>query len=154
VAPQHPEWKEEDPFKSILAGDRAAMAKFTIQDFEEVVAVTHSGMTVEAFQGIVKEWLAAAEHPRYQRPYTELVYQPMLEGMAYLRQNAFKTYIVTGGGQEFVRGFAEPIYGVPPEQVIGSAGQTHFNYKSGKPTLVKLPKVMLIDDEGGKPEGI
>ena len=128
LAPTHPEWKAQEPFKTILSRDRAAMAKFTIQDIEKIVAVTHSGMTVEAFAGIVTEWIAGAKHPRFKRPYTELVYQPMLEVMQYLRENGYRTYIVTGGGQEFVRAIAEPVYGVPPEQVIGSAGQTKYGY--------------------------
>lgn len=136
LAPKHPEWKTTEPFKSILSGDREAMAKFTIQDIEKIIAVTHSGMTVEAFQAIVKDWLATAKHPRFKRPYTELVYQPMLEVMQYLRANGYKTYIVTGGGQEFVRAFAERVYGVPPEQVMGSAGKVKYEYdKDGKAIL-------------------
>jgi phosphoglycolate phosphatase-like HAD superfamily hydrolase len=154
-APQHPEWREAEPFKSILAHDREAMERFSIQDFEKVVAVTHSGMTVQQFQEIVKKWLAQAKHPRFKRPYTECVYQPMLELMQYLRANGFKTYIVTGGGQEFVRAFAWPTYGVPPEQVVGSMGKVKYEYdKEGKPELIKLPEVLLIDDKTGKPEGI
>src|SRR5215470_6214929 len=128
MAPKHPEWREKEPFKSILAHDRAAMLKFSIQDFEKVVAVTHSGMTVPQFQEIVKKWLAEAKHPRFKRPYTECVYQPMLELMQYLRNNGFQTYIVTGGGQEFVRSFAEKVYGVPPEQVVGSMGKVKYQY--------------------------
>ena len=155
LAPTHPEWKEQQPFKAILTRDREAMAKFTLQDIEKIIAVTHSGMTVEAFAGIGKEWAAGAKHPRFRRPYPELIYQPMLEVMKYLRVNGYRTYIVTGGGQEFVRAFAEATYGVPPEQVIGSAGQTKYGYgKDGKPTLIKLPKVLLIDDKEGKPEAI
>ena len=141
LAPKHPEWKEQEPFKAILSRDRAAMAKFTIQDIEKIIAVTHSGMTVEAFAEIVKEWVAAAKHPRFKRPYTELVYEPMLEVMKYLRENGYRTYIVTGGGQEFVRGLAEPVYGVPPEQVIGSAGQTKYGYgKDGDPRSSRSPR--------------
>jgi phosphoglycolate phosphatase-like HAD superfamily hydrolase len=155
MAPQHPEWREKEPFKSILAHDRAAMLKFSIQDFEKVVAVTHSGMTVEQFLDTVKKWLAEAKHPRFQRLYTECVYQPMIELMQYLRSNGFKTYIVTGGGQEFVRAFADKIYGVPPEQVVGSMGKVKYEYnKEGAPELIKLPEVLLIDDKTGKPEGI
>jgi phosphoglycolate phosphatase-like HAD superfamily hydrolase len=155
LAPQHPEWKTEEPFKAIVTGDREQIAKLTLQDMERILAVTHSGMTVEEFHGIVKEWLTTAKHPRYQRPYTDLVYQPMLELMAYLRTNGFKTYIVTGGGQEFVRVYTEQVYGVPPEQVVGSAGRTKYGYdKSGKPILTKLAKVLFIDDKAGKPEGI
>jgi hypothetical protein len=155
LAPKHPEWKEQEPFKAILTRDREAIAKFTLQDIEKILAVTHSGMTVEAFQTIVKDWLTMVQHPRFKRSYTELVYQPMLEVMQYLRANGYKTYIVTGGGQEFVRVFAEHVYGVPPEQVLGSAGKVKYGYdKDGKPMLVKLPEVLLIDDQTGKPEGI
>ncbi len=155
AAPQHPVWREKEPFKSILAHDRAAMLKFSIQDFEKVVAVTHSGMTVPQFQEIVNKWLAEAKHPRFKRPYTECVYQPMLELMQYLRSNGFKTYIVTGGGQEFVRAFAGQTYGVPPEQVVGSMGKVKYTYdKDGNPELIKLPDVLLVDDKSGKPEGI
>ncbi len=154
-APQHPEWRDAEPFKSILAHDRAAMERFSIQDFEKVVAVTHSGMTVQQFQEIVKKWLAEAKQPRFKRPYTECVYQPMIELMQYLRANGFKTYIVTGGGQEFVRAFAERVYGVPPEQVVGSMGKVKYEYnREGSPELIKLPEVLLIDDKTGKPEGI
>jgi hypothetical protein len=128
MAPQHPEWRETEPFKSILAHDLEAMLRFSIQDFEKVVAVTHSGMSVQQFQEIVKKWLAQAKHPRFKRPYTECVYQPMLELMQYLRANGFKTYIVTGGGQEFVRAFAGQTYGVSPEQVVGSMGKVKYQY--------------------------
>src|SRR6266480_2598322 len=155
MAPQHPEWREGEPFKSILAHDREAMLRFSIQDFEKVVAVTHSGMTVQQFQEIVKKWLAKAKHPRFKRPYTECVYQPMIELMQYLRANGFKTYIVTGGGQELVRAFAGQTYGVPPEQVVGSMSKVKYEYdKEGRPELIKLPEVLLIDDKTGKPEGI
>jgi phosphoglycolate phosphatase-like HAD superfamily hydrolase len=155
MAPQHPEWREKEPFKSILAHDRQAMVKFSIQDFEKVVAVTHSGMTVQQFREIVKKWLAEAKQPRFKRFYTQCVYQPMLELMQYLRDNKFKVYIVTGGGQEFVRAFADRVYGVPPEQVVGSMGKVKYEYnKEGTPELIKLPEVLLIDDKTGKPEGI
>ncbi len=154
LAPKHPEWKTEDPYKSILTKGIDALADFSIQDFERVMATSHSGITVEEFQATVKEWLATAKHPRFKRPYTELTYQPVLELMQYLRANGFKTYIVTGGGQEFVRTYAESVYGVPPEQVVGSAAATKYEYKDGKPVLVKMPKAILIDDKGGKPEGI
>jgi hypothetical protein len=155
MAPQHPEWRETEPFKSILEHDREAMLKFSIQDFEKVVAVTHSGMTVPQFQESVKKWLAQAKHPRFKRPYTECVYQPMIELMQYLRANGFKTYIVTGGGQEFVRAFAGSTYGVFPEHVVGSMGKVRYQYdKGGNPELIKLPEVLLIDDKTGKPEGI
>jgi hypothetical protein len=155
LAADHPEWAAKDPFKAILAGDREAMAKFTTQDLEQLVAVTHSGMSIDAFQKIVTAWLPTDKAPRFGRPNTELAYQPMLEVLRYFRANGYKTYIVTGGGQDFVRAFAEPVYGVPPEQVIGSAGKVKYDYdKDGNPMLVKLPEVLLIDDKAGKPEGI
>jgi hypothetical protein len=155
LAADHPEWTTKDPFKSILAGDREAIAKFTTQDLEQLIAVTHSGMSVEAFQKIVTAWLTTDKHPRFGRPNTELAYQPMLDVLRYFRANGYRTYIVTGGGQDFVRAFAEPVYGVPPEQVIGSAGKVKYDYdKDGNPMLVKLPEVLLIDDKAGKPEGI
>jgi len=155
MAPQHPEWREQEPFKSILARDRDAMLRFSVQDFEKVVALTHSGMTVQQFQEIVKKWLAEAKHPRFKQPYTECVYQPMIELMQYLRKNGFKTYIVTGGGQEYVRAFAAQTYGVPPEQIVGSMGKVKYEYdKNGNPELIKLPEVLLVDDKSGKPEGI
>jgi len=154
LAPQHPEWKTTEPFKSVLSGDQAAMAKLTEQDWQRLIAATHAGMTTEAFLQIAREWLAHARHPRFQRPYTELVYQPMLEVMRYLRANGFKTYIVTGGGQEFVRVYGEQIYGVPPEQVVGSSIATRYEYQNGKPVLMRLPKVFFIDDHAGKAIGI
>jgi hypothetical protein len=155
LAPKHPEWREKEPFKAILNGDREAIAKFTIQELEGIVAETHTGMTVDEFNAIVKDWLATAKHPKFKRPYTECIYQPMLEVMKHFRANGFKTYIVSGGGQEFIRVYAEAVYGVPPEQVIGSAGQTKYVVgPDGKSELMKLPKVLLIDDKGGKPESI
>ena len=138
----------------MLADDKAAMAKFGEQDWAHIIAATHAGMTIEAFLGIAKEWLTTAKHPRFQRPYTELVYQPMLEVMNYLRAKGFKTYIVTGGGQEFVRVYAERVYGVPPEQVVGSSIATKYEYRDGKPVLMRLPKVFFIDDHTGKAIGI
>jgi phosphoglycolate phosphatase-like HAD superfamily hydrolase len=155
LAPEHPEWKTEEPFKTILSGNREKMAHMTAQDLERVVAFTHSGMTVEEFHKILKDWFAVAKHPRYDRRYTELVYQPMLELMAYLRENGFKVYIVTGGGQEFVRVLAEEVYGVPPENAIGTAARTKYGHdKDGKPILTKLPEALWIDDKAGKPVGI
>ena len=125
------------------------------KDLEKILAVTHTGMTVEAFQAIVQDWIAKAKHPRFQRPFTELVYQPMLEVMQHLRASGYKTYFVTGGGQDFVRAYAEKVYGVPPEHVVGSAIDTKFGYdKSGKAILTKVPKVLLVDDKIGKPVGI
>lgn len=155
VAAEKPELKDKEPYKAILTRDRAAMEKLTLQDLEKIIAVTHTGMTVEQFRGIVDAWLVKAEHPRFKKPYTEVVYQPMLEVMSYLRANGFSTYIVTGGGQEFVRAFSEGTYGIPPQQVMGSAGKTKYEIdKDGKSVLVKMPEVLLIDDKAGKPEGI
>ena len=154
LAPQHPDWKTTEPFKSVLAGDMQAIAKFPESDWEKIIAVTHAGMTTEAFVDDVQRWLATARHPRFRRPYTELIYQPMLEAMRFLRANGFKTYIVTGGGQEFVRAYAARVYGVPPEQVIGSSLLTKFETRDGKPALLREPKVFLIDDKGGKPVAI
>jgi phosphoserine phosphatase len=154
LAPEHPEWKTIEPFKSVLAGDREKIAKFSEQDWARIIAATHSGMTTQAFFEIAKQWLASAIHPRFQRPYTELVYQPMLEVMDYLRTNGFKTYIVTGGGQEFVRVYSERVYGIPSEQVVGSSIATKYEYTDGKPILMRLPKVFFIDDHAGKAVGI
>jgi phosphoglycolate phosphatase-like HAD superfamily hydrolase len=155
MAEKDPKMKDVEPFKTVLSGDRAAIAKLTVPDLEKILAVTHSGMTVEAFQQIVGDWIAKAKHPRFQRPFTELFYQPMLEVMQHLRASGYKTYFVTGGGQDFVRAYAEKVYGVPPEQVVGSAADTKFGYdKSGKAILTKVPKVLLVDDKIGKPVGI
>jgi phosphoglycolate phosphatase-like HAD superfamily hydrolase len=154
IAAKHPEWKTTPPFKAVLANDREAMARFTEPDWAKIIAATHAGMTTGEFLRIVHDWLDKARHPRFKRPYTELVYQPMLELMQYLRAHGFKTYIVTGGGQEFVRVYGERVYGVPPEQVVGSSSVTKYEYQGGKPVLMRLPKVFFIDDKAGKPEGI
>ena len=154
MAPQHPEWKETEPFKSVLTGDREAMGKFTEKDWMEIIAVTHAGMGTEEFQALVKQWITTAKAPRFDRPYTDLVYEPMLEVMKYLREKGFRTYIVTGGGQEFVRVYSERVYGVPPEQVVGSSIVTKYDDSSGKPVLMREPKVFFIDDGPGKAIGI
>jgi len=155
VAEKKPELKNVEPFKTVLSGNREAMAKLSMKDLEKILAATLTGMTVEEFNAEVKKWLATAKHPRWNRPYTELVYQPMLEVMRLFRANGYKTYFVTGGGQDFVRVYSEATYGIPPEQVVGSAGATHFGYdKAGKPILTKVPKLLLMDDKAGKPEGI
>jgi len=154
MAPQHPEWKQKEPFKSVLTGDHAAMSKFTESDWMQIVAATHAGMSTEVFQGLVKDWLATAKAPRFDRPFTDLIFQPMLEVMQYLRANGFRTYIVTGGGQEFVRVYSERVYGVPPEQVVGSSIVTTYDNKGGKPVLMREPKVFFIDDGPGKAIGI
>jgi phosphoserine phosphatase len=154
LAPQHPEWKDNEPFKSVIANDKAAIGKFGESDWGVIIAATHAGMSTEDFQKIVKKWLSTAKDPRWQKLYTELVYQPMIEVMNYLRANGFKTYIVTGGGQEFVRTYSESVYGVPPEQVVGSSILTKYEYDNGKPVLLREPKVFFIDDKTGKPIGI
>jgi len=155
VVEQKPELKNVEPFKTVLAGDQGAMVKLPLKDLETILAATLSGMTTEEFQAEVKKWLATAKHPRWKRPYTELTYQPMLEVMKYLRTNGFKTYIVTGGGQDFVRVYAEQVYGIPPEQVVGTMGGTKYGYaKDGRPILTKEPKLLLNDNNAGKPEGI
>ncbi len=150
-----PELKNAEPFKTVLSGDRAAIAKLTTKDLEQILAGTLTGMTTDQFDAEVKDWLADAKDPRWHRPYTELTYQPMLEVLKYLRANGYKTYIVSGGGQDFVRVYAEQTYGIPPEQVIGSANGTTYGYgKDGNPILTKEPKLLWNDDKGGKPEGI
>jgi phosphoserine phosphatase len=155
VVAKKPDLKNVEPFKTVMSGDRAAIAKLSMADLEKILAVTLSGMTVEEFNTEVKDWLSTARDARWGRPYSELVYQPMLEVMRYLRANAFKTYIVTGGGQDFVRVYAEEVYGIPPEQVVGSAGETKFGYNDRqKPILTKEPRLLLDDDKAGKPEGI
>jgi phosphoglycolate phosphatase-like HAD superfamily hydrolase len=154
LAPQHPEWKEKEPFASLLKGDEKAALAGGEKAIAEIVMATHAGITTAEFDTIVKEWLAAAKHPKFQRPYTSLVYQPMLELLAYLRANGFKTFIVSGGGVEFMRTFTEKVYGIPPEQVVGSTGQLKFELRDGKPVLLKLPAIDLVDDGPGKPVGI
>jgi phosphoserine phosphatase len=155
VVAKRPELKKVEPFKTALSGNREAMAKLSMKDLEKILAATLTGMTVDEFQAEVKKWLATAKDPRWHRPYTALTYQPMLEVMAYLRANGYKTFIVTGGGQDFVRVYAEKVYGIPPEQVVGTAGGTKYGYdQSGKPILTKEPKLLLNDDKAGKPEGI
>lgn len=150
-----PELKRVDPFKTVLSGNHEAIAKLTKKDLEMILAETLTGMTVEEFRIEVTKWIDTAKHPRYNRLYTELTYQPMIELMTYLRANGFKTYIVTGGGQDFVRVYSEQVYGIPPEQVIGTAGATKFGYDlDGKPFLTKIPRLLLNDDNAGKPEGI
>jgi|SRR5271165_3245113 len=155
VVEKKPELKNAEPFRTVLSGNREAMAKLTMPDLVKILAATLTGMTVEEFNADVKKWFETARHPRWKRPYTELVYQPMLEVLRYLRDNGYKTYIVTGGGQDFVRVYAEQVYGIPPEQVVGTMGGTKYGYaKDGKPFLTKEPKLLLNDDHGGKPEGI
>ncbi|WP_283950765.1 HAD family hydrolase [Pedosphaera parvula] len=154
LAPQHPEWKTNEPFASILKGDRKALMATGEKGLVELIMASHAGMTTAEFESLVRDWLAKAQHPRFKRPYTELAYQPMLELLAYLRANDFKTYIVSGGGVEFMRPWTENVYGVPPEQVIGSTVKTKFELRDDKPALMRLPEVDFIDDKAGKPVAI
>jgi phosphoglycolate phosphatase-like HAD superfamily hydrolase len=154
LAPEHPEWKVTPPFKAVLEGDEAALQASDMHGLVELIMASHAGMTTEAFEGIVRDWLATARHPKYHRPYTELVYQPMLEVLAYLRANGFKTYIVSGGGVEFMRPWVEKVYGIPPEQVIGSRIKVKYSNESGKSALIRLPEMDFINDKAGKPVGI
>ncbi len=155
VVAKKPKLKNVQPFKTVLAGDKKAIAQLTTKDLEKILAATLTGMTVEEFKAEVTKWISAAKHPRWNRRFTDLVYQPMLEVLSYLRANGFKTYIVTGGGQDFVRAYSEQVYGIPPEQVVGTAGGTKYGYaKDGKPFLTKEPRLLLNDNNAGKPEGI
>jgi phosphoglycolate phosphatase-like HAD superfamily hydrolase len=147
LASQHPEWKTKEPFASLLKGDMKGIAGAGEKGVMEMMAATHTGMTTEAFSQTVSEWIATAKHPTTGRLYTEMVYQPMLELLAYLRANGFKTFIVSGGGIEFMRPWTEKVYGIPPEQVVGSSGKLKFEMRNGKPVLMKLPEVDLIDDK-------
>lgn len=152
---QKPALAKVEPFKTVMSGNREAMAKLSLRDLETIAGATLAGMPVEQFNAEVKAWLAAARDPRWKRPYTELTYAPMQEVMKFLRDNGYRTYIVTGGGQDFVRVYSEATYGIPPEQVVGTAGGTKFGYgKDGKPFLTKEPKLLLNDNDAGKPEGI
>jgi len=154
LAPRHPEWKTKEPFASLLKGDMKAALAGGEHAILEIMMATHAGMTTEAFEQIVKNWIAKAKHPTTKRLYTQMVYQPMLELLSYLRANGFKTFIVSGGGIEFMRPWTEKIYGIPPEQVVGSSIKTKFELRDGKPVLVRLPEINFIDDKQGKPVGI
>src|SRR5437763_5221693 len=154
LAPQHPEWKTKEPFASLLKGDVKAALSGGERAMLEIIIVTHAGMTTTDFEQIVKDWIATAKHPKFKRPYTEFVYQPMIELLSYLRANGFKTFIVSGGGVEFMRPWTEKVYGVPPEQVIGSSIKSKFQMRDGRPTLFRLPEVNFIDDKAGKPVGL
>jgi phosphoglycolate phosphatase-like HAD superfamily hydrolase len=155
VVEKDPKLRNVEPFKTVLSGNREAIAKLSLHDLEKILVATLTGMSIEDFRAEAKKWLTTAKDARWKRPYTDLIYQPMLEVMQYLRANGFKTYIVTGGGQDFVRIYSEQIYGIPPEQVVGTAGATKYGYhKDGTPFLTKEPKLLLNDDNAGKPEGI
>lgn len=154
LAPQHPEWKRKQPFKKLLSTPKEQTVAVSEPELLEIIAATHAGMTTEAFGQIVSDWLATARHPTTGRLYTEMVYQPMLELLAYLRAQGFKTYIASGGGIEFMRAFSERVYGIPPEQVIGSSGKTKYEVLDGKPAIVRLPEINFVDDKAGKPVGI
>ena len=154
LAPKHPEWMTSQPFKAALEGDMKTLAEGGEKALLELVMASHAGMSTSAFERIVRDWIATAEHPRYQRHYTRLVYQPMLELMSYLRANGFRTYIVSGGGIGFMRPWSEAIYGIPPEQVIGSSFVTRYEVRNGRPELVRLPEIDFINDKAGKVIGI
>jgi phosphoglycolate phosphatase-like HAD superfamily hydrolase len=155
LAAQHPDWQHTEPFEAVIDGDLKTLAALGEKGFLQIMAATHTGMTTDEFSGIVAEWLATARHPRFHRPYTELAYQPMLELLAYLRERGFKTFIVSGGGVEFMRAFTERTYGIPPEQVVGSSGVVKFELGAdNKPVLLKEAEIEFVDDGPGKPVGI
>jgi phosphoserine phosphatase len=154
LAPEHPEWREQQPFKAVLENDMEALKAAGMKGVLELVMASHAGMTTDEFAAIATDWIAKAEDPRFKRPYTELVYQPMLELLGYLRDNGFRTYIVSGGGVEFMRPWTETVYGIPPEQVVGSTIVTEFAIQDGKPVLMRQPKMDFIDDKEGKPVAI
>jgi phosphoglycolate phosphatase-like HAD superfamily hydrolase len=154
LAPKHPEWKTTQPFKAVLDNDLKALAAAGEKGLVELIMGSHAGMSTAEFEAIVTDWLDKARHPRFKRRYTELAYQPMLELLAYLRANDFKTFIVSGGGVEFMRPMTEKVYGIPPEQVVGSTIQTKYEVKDGQPVLMRLAKIDFIDDKAGKPVGI
>lgn len=154
LAPEHPEWKETQPFKAVLENDKETLGRMSMKDVMALSAATHAGVTEEEFSGIVKAWLATAKHPRFDRPYTELTFAPMVELLDYLRANDFRVWICSGGGTDFMRVFAEEVYGVPPEQVIGSTGKRHFEVRDGRPVIVKDPGMARVNDKEGKPVGI
>jgi len=154
LAPKHPDWKTTQPFKSVLDGDMKALVASGEKGLLQLMAATHSGVTVDQFQKIVTDWLATARNRRFNRPYNECIYQPMVELLSYLRANGFKTYIVSGGGVEFMRPWTEKAYGVPPEQVVGSSIKTKFELINGKPELMRLPEINFVDDKEGKPVAI
>ena len=154
LGPEHPEWAEKEPYRSLLAGDMKGALAGGERSLMEIIAVAHSNITTEEFESIVRNWLATAKHPTTGQPYTQMAYQPMIELLAYLRANGFNTFIVSGGGIDFMRAFAEQVYGILPEQVIGSTGKLKYEFREGKPVLVKLPAIEFVDDKEGKPIAI
>lgn len=154
LAPQHPEWKTQQPFQSVLANDMKGVAATGEKGLVQIMMASHAGITTDEFASVVKSWIETAKHPKFQMRYDQLVYQPMLELLSYLRANGFKTYITSGGGIEFMRAFSQRVYGIPPEQVIGSSIKTKFEMRDGKPVLIRLPEVNFVDDKDGKPIGI
>ena len=154
LVPEHPEWKTKPPFSKLISTPKEEMVAVTEQELMELIIVAHAGMTTDEFSRTVSDWLATAKHPKTGMLYKEMVYQPMLELLAYLRANGFKTFIVSGGGIEFMRPWTEKVYGIPPEQVIGSSGKLKFELRDGKPVLMKLPEIIFVDDKEGKPVGI
>lgn len=151
---KHPEWREREPYKSVLAGETESLVAAGQKAFVEIVTATHFGMTTDEFEELVRAWLKSARHPRFHRPYTDLVYQPMLELLAYLRANGFKIFIVSGGGIDFMRVWVPHIYGIPPEQIVGSSNKIKYELRAGIPVLLRLPEIDFIDDHAGKPVGI
>ena len=154
LAPKHPRWDTQQPFKAILENDTKAFSASSEKGLIKLVTATHSGMTVAEFRSIVKDWIKTARHPRFNRLYTDLVFQPMLELLAYLRKNGFKTYIISGGGTEFMRPWTEQVYGIPPEQVMGSSFKTKYVSENGNPSLMRMPEMDFVNDKGDKPVGI
>ena len=154
LAPQHPEWKTQQPFKALLEGDMKTVGASGMNGLMEIVMATHAGMTADEFEKLASDWLATEKHPRFERLYTECVYRPQLELLAYLRANGFKTFIVSGGGIAFMRPISEAVYGIPPEQVVGSSIASEFEMRDGKPVIVRTAKIGFVNDKGGKPVGI
>ena len=154
LLPQHPEWKHEEPFASLLKGDMKAVAATGEKEIVKLMAATHAGMTTDEFSQIVTQWITTARHPKTGRPFNEMIYQPMVELLAYLRANGFKTFIVSGGGIECMRPWVEKAYGIPPDQVVGSSAKLSFELRDGKPVIVKLPELDFVNDKAGKPVGI
>jgi phosphoglycolate phosphatase-like HAD superfamily hydrolase len=154
LLPQHPEWKREEPFASLLKGDMKAVSAMPEKEIVKLMAATHAGMTTDEFSQIVTQWITTARHPETGRPFNEMIYQPMVELLGYLRANGFKTFVVSGGGVEFMRPWVEKAYGIPPEQVVGSSAQLSFELRDGKPVIVKLPELDFVNDKAGKPVGI